>query len=408
MVQMTTASSHRPAAPRPLREIVDQCGPMPSVNREEYQKSAPNGQWKKLLGRIALGVGCASLMVATRYTEDVMAVREELRDARPVIELITSAENPADSHRLIVGIGGLATTNADNMMHALPFETLGTEVSLNDDKRGIDTTKDKQVIIDFAKRHHIEEIIIVGTSMGGVRGMEVASLIQDDPDAPMVTDIILDCTPPNLAAVQEDKRRAGDRMLALSSQIPGHRDSRYLRGIGEMMSRYRQYTNASDTQTPVPFIDVKQFMHEANDVYSQKMSPEAGTIGLLEDQYRQIALDGVGKSFQRMEHARKPSPRIHYIRPLKAESDTTVNIEKAVEIMTEQSKTYHLSFEVHTLEDGTWHASPGQTPRQYGKLVLNHIIPTIRKKQSMVTAGTQLEATAVEPAPTRPRVTDTN
>lgn len=378
----------------------------PEVSPAEYDQVVEQANWneargrtkdgwprvRRVLGATALGTALVSGILTSHYTADVLNTKERLKEAKPVIEIISRPNNPADAHRLIMGIGGFGTTDARSAMEALPYETIGIEASLAYDQRGIDTTAIKDSLKEFAHAHDIDEIVLSGHSMGGDIALEVASLLYEDDTAPSVSDIILDCTPPNLSAVQAEKIDAGDKMNELTKPLPGHRSSTYLKAIGEMASRNERYIEKQEGRLPTG-VDVRSFGREIISVKREKMSPEDGTVGLALDQYREIVADGAEASFRRMSTITyaKRTPRIHFLRPHEASSDTTVRIERAQELFVEYGARYHVPVTVHILEPGTWHASPGQTPRQYQALVTKDVLPSIRKtyedRQAFIEAG---------------------
>lgn len=358
---------------------------------------------RRILGTTALGAALSATIVTAQYSADVLATKEYLKEAKPVIEVVSQPNSPTDGHRMIMGIGGFGTTDARNAMEALPYETIGLETSLAYDQRGIDTTAIKDSLKEFALEHDIDEIVLSGHSMGGIITLEIASLLYEDDDAPSVSDIILDCTPPNLSAVHDDKIDAGDKMNELTKPIPGHRSSTYLKAIGEMASRNSRYLDDDEGGQLIPSLDVLAFGREAQAVKREKMLPEDGTVGLALDQYREIVADGAEDSFRRMSPIKysKRSPRIHFLRPLDAASDTTVLIERAQELFIEYGLKYHIPVRIHTLDAGTWHASPGQTPQQYHALVSKDILPSIRKtyedRRAFIEAGETMP-----PSPKKP------
>lgn len=315
------------------------------------------------------------------YSADVAAVQGQLKDTHPVIRIIDQPNSPDDAHRMVTGINGLGTTSARNVMNALPYETFGLETALEYDKKGIDTTIIKNKVKEFALTHDIDQIVLSGHSMGGDVALEVASLLHIDPEAPEVSDIILDCTPPNLSAVQDDERRAGDAMLTAISNIPGHRNSRILRGTGEMASRYDRYVDPGNGNPLLGrMIDLSDFFEEVVTVKNDKLSPDAGSLGLIEDQLRVIVGDGADESLERMSKAMpdKRIPRVHYLLPHDSDSDGTVKVDKAVDIIVKSALVHDIPVKVYRLPPGTGHANPAQRPEQYSYVLNKKIIPIIR------------------------------
>lgn len=355
------------------------------LRQQRYRETAFGARLsraQRILARTAFYTTVSTSAAIGLYAQDVAAGYEILKDTHPVVRSIDESVDRTNNHRMILGINGLGTTSAANVMESLPYETMGIEAALDYDKKGIDTTIIKDEVKKFAQQHNVESIVFSGHSMGGDVALEVASLLHVDPDAPEVTDIILDCTPPNLSAVQDHRREAGDTMLTAIRDIPGHRNSRFLRGVGEMTSRYRTYvTPGEGARITGGMIDIRAFAAESMHVKREKLPPKAGSLGLFEDQYRQIVADGAKHSFARLSEkvGDKRLPRIHYLMPLDSESDDTVKVDTAARIFRELGSTYKIPVLTYRLPQGTGHANPAQAPDQYGSVLRDQIIPLIER-----------------------------
>lgn len=372
-------------------DIVEPNGNMQNIYDDELRRhrlretafGGARSRWRTLLARTALMAGMSSSVMVGQYAKDVATVQDHLRNTHPAVHVVNQPNNPNDARRMIMSINGLGTTSGLGIMEALPYEALGLETTLEYDKKGIDTGVIKDEIKKFAVAHGIESIVFSGHSMGGDVALEVASLLHGDLAAPEVSDIILDCTPPNLTAVHADRREAGDAMLAAIRDIPGHRSSRYLRGIGEVASRYENYARPGDgSRLTAGIIDLSDFLSEVRKVQSEKLTLDSGSLGLLEDQYRQIVADGADEAFERLSEAidGRRTPRVHYLMPHDASSDTTVKVDVARRMFMELGIDFNIPVMVYRLPPGTGHANPAQAPEQYTQVLNERIIPSIKRE----------------------------
>lgn len=148
-----------------------------------------------------------------------------------------------------------------------------------------------------------------------------------------------------------------------------------------MISRNDRYLNKEHTYKGlVPYVNIRDFERELESVKRTKLSYDAGSIGLVEDQYRQIVADGAEQSFKRLSKSvsNKRIPKVYFLRPRDASADHVVRVDQAAKIFLELGEKYHIPVFIDELADGTGHANPGQAPKQYNELLTSIVLPQIK------------------------------
>ena len=335
------------------------------------------GRLRRVLARTAV----AALPLVALFTQywawDVAPVRERLALTQPQIHPVFDAASREDRDTAVVDLVGLGNLDATETARSLPaLSGLGQVWAVEYDNSGLDTAVVSHMIHERAAWSGIENIVLVGHSMGGIIALEVAQhLYQDTPL--QVTGVILDCTPLDLHAVRADARDAGEDLLRWIGWLPGARESRSMRLLVEIAARKDRFVVPSDRW--YRRIDSEELRRATVEVLHDKIfSTDAASNGLIESQFRAIVASGAVDNLNALADERndKIRPAVVFLRPRNPMADNVVDVEYSHRILIDRSGGTDGTLLVSKL-DRTGHANPNQAPESYNAAITDRVVPFV-------------------------------
>ncbi|RYF29108.1 MAG: alpha/beta hydrolase [Chloroflexi bacterium] len=332
-------------------------------------------------GRIALSglaVGAAASVVGAQYwVHDVLPERERLAQTQPEIHEIYHATDPANT-TAVVDLVGLGNLDASQTASSLPsLAEIGDVWAVQYDNSGIDTTVIAQIVEEKAEANNIDSIAIVGHSMGGIIGLEVANYIYEETDLDLMA-VVLDCTPINLDAVRPEERSRGQEMMRWMGWIPGARESRSLRTVVEVGARKDRFLTADSSL--VPSVDFGALADVVDEVLREKIFNEGvASNGLIEMQFAAIATSGARDNLRALAQIKdgKILPVIVFMRPTDASADQVVDNDYTQSHLLESRVENETALMVARMDTG--HANPNQEPQKYDAAIEAKVVPFTQK-----------------------------
>lgn len=334
------------------------------------------GRSRRVLLRLTLIPLLVLVLFAQYWRFDVAPEQARLAHTDPAVLPIAAPRDPARSDTAVFDMTGLGTLDASATARALPsLRDLGSVWAVRYDNTGIDTKVISDLIIRVTEAARIQNVILVGHSMGGVIALEIANHIHTG-STRTLSAVILDCTPVNLAAVRPESRDAGEDLLRWFGWFPGVRESRGLRLLAETYSRREQFI---DHDSSPPGIRLSALRRTITDVLRQKIfNTDAASNGLIEDQFKAIVASGAVDDLRALAKPadHKPPPAIVFIRPHDPYRDTVVNDEYTHRVLIDTVGGVGGTLLV-VLARHTGHANPRQHPRVYNTVIAQRVVPFI-------------------------------
>ncbi|MGA9872516.1 MAG: alpha/beta fold hydrolase [Rhodococcus sp. (in: high G+C Gram-positive bacteria)] len=330
-------------------------------------------------GALRVGLGLLPLLiVASLYWRwDVHPEQRRLADTQPQVNQIYDAADPENSSTAVVDLVGLGNVDAAPTARTLTsFTAVGRVWSVRYDNRGLDTRVLSELIAARARAANVNNVVLVGHSMGGVVALEVAQHIFQDSDR-RLAGVVLDCTPLDLHAVRDESRDAGEELLRWIGWLPGARESRTLRAVVEMAARKDRFLDLESTW--YPRIDLAAAQAAWRQVMIDKiLNPSAASNGFIESQFRTIvasgALDNLGALSSSVDD--QPRPTIVLMRPRYASADHVVDNDYSQRILFDSVGGPDSTLRVVRM-DGTGHANPRQASGVYNAAIEARVIPVL-------------------------------
>ncbi|MEV5839270.1 alpha/beta hydrolase [Nocardia sp. NPDC052112] len=336
--------------------------------------------------RVALVLLAGLVVFAQYWVYDVAPERDRLARTEPAVLPIATPAHERDWDTVVVDMVGLGGLNASNTAAALPaLSEMGVVWAIKYDNQGIDTKVIADLIIRAAQMSGLENIVLVGHSMGGVIALEVARHIHLDSDLRLVG-VILDCTPVDLNAVRPESRGAGEDMVRWMGWLPGARESRTLRLAVETYARRDRFVDRGTNG--LPGVRLEPLRDVIEEVLREKVfSRDAASNGLIETQFLAIVAGGAINDLRALSRpvAGKPRPAIVYIRPRDPDNDRVVDVEYSHQVLIERAGGVDGSLLV-VMPRNTGHANPMQRPEAYNQIIDQQILPFIQRYQEQVRA----------------------
>lgn len=330
------------------------------------------------LAKTAMTLATATIPLMHYWTEDVMPQREKMSQTMPAIHEVYKPSNPENDDFATVQIVGLSVLDAQNTARTeKPYEELGAVWAIEYDNSGIDTGVIADLIVEKAEKDGVENLNLVGHSMGGIVALEVGALIKKNTDID-IQSVVLDCTPLDLEAVRPEYRSKGEEMTQLISWIPGARYSRTLRTVVEIGARKERFWD--DTTVP-PKFDREKFIEVLQEVYKDKIANDNyASNGLVESQFAIIIDSAAMSSLKTLANKNNGeiSSTIIFMRPLIETDDEIVDIAYSQQLLENESDKNNSDLKIVTMEN-TQHANPNQRPTEYRAAISRHIIPIIKR-----------------------------
>ncbi|MBB5917892.1 pimeloyl-ACP methyl ester carboxylesterase [Nocardia transvalensis] len=340
-----------------------------------------------VLLRLALVPILLLILFAQYMAVDVGPERARLARTEPAV-LPIAAPAPEARNTAVFDITGLGTLDASATARALPTLTrLGSVWAVRYDNSGIDTKVIGDLIIKVTQAARIQNVVLVGHSMGGVIALEIGKHIHVD--SPLtLSAVLLDCTPVDLNAVRPESRNQGEDLLRWTGWLPGIRESRSLRLLAETYARRERFT---DRDTMPPRVHLDRLRDTVGEVLRQKIgNRDSASNGLIESQFRAIVAGGAIDDLRALAKPvnGKPRPAIAFLRPANPERDPIVDNEFTHRALVEQVGGVNGTLLV-VLTHGTGHANPIQQPGEYNRVVEQQVVPFVRlvRSQEVVAAA---------------------
>ncbi len=345
---------------------------------------APNaGRVRRVLACIAYLLVPLVVLATQYWSWDVAPVREQLALTQPQIHQVHDA-SPGAVDTAVVDLVGLGNLDATATAEALPaLSEIGQVWAVEYDNRGLDTAVVSDLILERAGWSGVENIVLVGHSMGGIIALEVAEhLYQETPLE--VTGVVLDCTPVDLHAVRSESRDAGEEMLRWVGWLPGARESRTMRMSVEIAARQERFVVPSDRW--YRRIDTAELRGVIEEVLRDKIfSNDAASNGMIESQFRAIVASGAIDNLQALADHRddKARPAVMFLRPRNAHDDPVVDVEYTQQILRDQSGGPDGTLLVSKLDD-IGHANPIQATAAYNEAITRRILPFLDSRPGAI------------------------
>ncbi len=318
-------------------------------------------------------------MCTQYWLRDVSPQRERLAQTNPDVYQIYDPTSRINRDAAVVDLVGLGNLDAGDTARALPsLAEIGRVWAVRYDNEGIDTKVISNIIADRAEREGVDDVVLVGHSMGGVIALEVAQHLYQDTSM-NVLGVVLDCTPINLHAVRAQERDHGEDMLRWIGWVPGARESRTVRLLVELAAREERFIDRSTHL--IPRVRLGELKDATAEVLRDKIfSTDSASNGLIESQFKTVVASGASDNLQALTQERngKPRPAIVFLRPRNSWQDRVVDVDYSQKILIDQSGGVGGSLLVIRMHD-TGHANPIQRPDQYNAAILDGILPFLRQ-----------------------------
>ncbi|MEV6558276.1 alpha/beta hydrolase [Nocardia sp. NPDC051756] len=347
------------------------------------RETRPGRQWKTLrrtrllLLRLALIPTVVAVLFAQYWTHDIVPEQVRLSRTRPAVLQIADPATPQLADTAVFDLTGLGTLDASDTARALPALThLGSVWAVRYDNSGIDTEVISDLIVDASTAADIDNIVLVGHSMGGVIALEIAKHIYTGSHKTLRA-VILDCTPLDLNAVRRESRDQAEELLRWAGWLPGARESRTLRLSVEMYARRTEFIDYSSVP---PGIRTARFFSALDWVLRRKiLSPDAASNDLIEAQFKTIVAGGAASDLRALAKRRPGTtrPAIVFIRPHNPARDPVVDDTYSHDVLIDLVGGIHGTLLV-VLTRHTGHADPRRHPAEYNAVIEQQIVPFIR------------------------------
>ncbi|MBF6064394.1 alpha/beta hydrolase [Nocardia terpenica] len=338
------------------------------------------GAWRRtrlVLLRLALIPAVVLGVFAQYWAIDVAPERARLARTEPAVMPIAGPADPQGRNTAVFDLVGLGALDATDTARALPsLARLGSVWAVRYDNTGIDTKVISDLIVKVTDAARVDNIVLVGHSMGGVIALEIAKHLYTGSGKKLGA-VMLDCTPVNLNAVRPESRDQGEELLRWTGWLPGSRESRTLRLIAETFARRDHFV---DYGSVPPGIRVARLRESVAEVLRQKIfNTDAASNGLIEAQFKAIVASGAVDDLRALAKpaADKPRPAIVFIRPHDADRDPIVDDEYTHRVLIDRVGGVNGTLLV-VLTRGTGHANPMQQPGEYNKVIEQQVVPFVR------------------------------
>ncbi|MEU8901657.1 alpha/beta hydrolase [Nocardia sp. NPDC048505] len=336
------------------------------------------------LVRLSVVLIAVLVAFAQYWTHDVAPERARLARTEPAILPVATPGEQQNWDTVVVDLVGLGNLNASDTAEALPsLSRLGVVWAIKYDNRGIDTKVIADLIVRAALMSGVENVVLVGHSMGGVIALEVARHIHTESDRRLVG-VLLDCTPVDLNAVREESRGRGEDMVRWMGWLPGARESRALRFIVEMYARRGEFVDRGLYGDPG--IRMPELRDAAERVLHDKIfNPDAASNGLIESQFLAIVAGGAGNDLRALARPvpGKLRPAVVFLRPREAGRDRVVDVEYSHQVLIDLAGGVDGTLLV-AFPRNTGHANPIQRPTEYNRVITDQVLPFLQRFQQQI------------------------
>ncbi|MCM6773264.1 alpha/beta hydrolase [Nocardia sp. CDC159] len=332
------------------------------------------------------------LIVGTLFAQywagDVEPERARLARTEPAVLPIAAPASPQLRDTAVFDLVGLGSLDASDTARALPSLTqLGSVWAVRYDNTGIDTKVIGDLIVKVTEAAGIDNIVLVGHSMGGVIALEIGKHVHTG-STKKLSAVLLDCTPVNLGAVRPESRDKGEELLRWTGWMPGVRESRTMRLLVETYARRERFV---DYGSVPPGIRAGRLWRTVSDVLEQKVfNSDVASNGLIEAQFKAIVAGGAVDDLRALAKPadRKPRPAIAFIRPHDPERDSIVDPVYTHQVLIDRVGGIDGTLLV-VLTRTTGHANPRQQPGEYNTVIAQQIVPFIRQVDSTQSAASR-------------------
>ncbi|WP_072801714.1 alpha/beta fold hydrolase [Rhodococcoides yunnanense] len=338
------------------------------------------GRTRRAILRVLLASIPVLIVLGQYWTLDVAPEQRRLAATTPRVDQIYDARSAEGNNTAVVDMVGLGNVDASPTAFSLPaFDRIGNVWALRYDNRGIDTRVISEIVADRASAAGVENIVLVGHSMGGVVALEVAQHIYEDTDR-RVSGVVLDSTPLDLHAVRSEGRDAGANLLRWIGWLPGARESRSLRTVVEMAARSDRFVDTHSTW--YPGIEWSNAVDAFDEVLRDKiLNRSAASNGFIESQFKTIVASGALDNLDALTAPTrgKPLPAIILMRPTVGGADGVVDIDYSQSILLDRVGGASGQLRVVRM-DGTGHANPRQEPERYNEAITARVLPFLASR----------------------------
>lgn len=355
------------------------------------------GRARVALARLVYVLVPLIVLTTLYWSWDVAPVREQLALTQPQVHQVYDAADREDLDTAVVDLVGLGNLDATPTAEALPaLSEIGQVWSVQYDNSGLDTAVVSDLILERAGWSGVENIVLVGHSMGGIIALEVAQHLYEE--TPLeVTGVILDCTPVDLHAVRAESRNAGEDLLRWIGWLPGARESRLMRMTVEIAARQDRFVVPSDRW--YRRIDTTELRNVVDEVLRDKiLSDDTASNGLIESQFRAIVASGATDNLRALADPRddKVRPAVVFLRPRLPQDDPVVDVDYTQRILVDQVGGPDGTLLVSKLGH-VGHANPIQAPAAYNEAITRRILPFLDSRPGASAADGDASTGTVTP-----------
>ena len=318
---------------------------------------------RKLASRALSTVLAVTTLFSTAYTLPVAAEKLRLANTEPT--LVHIADTPDHLSATSLVIGGFGIKSSEATARALPqLAEIGSVEALNHDNDGIDSHVIAQMYIEQSHTNGLLEAGLWGDSNGGHIAVKVAREIQESDSELRTRYIVLDCMPPSVNALREDKRATVDLIDTISHVLPDAA-THPLVGYLYAQDRLDKHYNGNGH-------------FGVGEILSEMYSPDRPSSRLLAAEAMLVVNPSLKADFQAIANVEtKAPPLVVIIRP-KGDTDKTVISDEADHELTAMLDETGIPYVEMSLKDIV-HGDPTANAEQYQEALNNIILPALRE-----------------------------
>lgn len=341
--------------------------PLTVSEAPEYEGDVAYGQRlyrrRKLASRALSAVLAVTTLLSTAYTLPVAAEKIRLSNTEPT--LIHIADTPDHLAATSLVIAGFGVKSSEATARALPqLAEIGSVEAIDHDNDGIDSHVIAEMYIEQANSTGLLEAGLWGDSNGGHIAVKIAREIQESDSELRVRYIVLDCIPPSVNALREDKRATVDLIDTISNVLPDAA-THPLVGYLYAQDRLEKHYNGNGH-------------FGVGEILSEMYSPDRPSSRLLAAEAMLVVNPSLRDDLLAISQVEtKAPPLVVIIRP-KGDTDKTVISDVADQELTSMLDETDIPYIEVSLEDIV-HGDPTANAEQYQDALKNIILPALKE-----------------------------
>lgn len=341
--------------------------PLPVSEAPEYEGDVAYGQRlyrrRKLASRALSAVLAVTMLLSTAYTLPVAAEKIRLANTEPT--LIHIADTPDHLAATSLVIAGFGIKSSEATARAIPqLAEIGSVEALNHDNAGIDSHVIAEMYIEQANSQGLLEAGLWGDSNGGHIAIKVAREIQESDSQLRARYVVLDCTPPSVNTLREDKRATVDLIDTMSDFLPDIA-THPLVGYLYAQDRLDKHYNGNGH-------------FGVSEILSEMYSPDRPSSRLLAAEAMLVVNPSMEEDLLAISQVESKAPPLFVIIRPKGDTDKTVISDQADKEIIAMVDKAGLPYIEVSLEDIV-HGDPTANAEQYQDALKNIILPALKE-----------------------------